>query len=291
VEVVEEKGGLLRAAAQWLRKKRARRVAYEDTHLTCAEYFHLREGLWGRGRLTPAGTLIEDLRYVKEPVEIQCIREACQLTARVFKEVFRLAKPGVSESNLANEIDYRLRRKGAEGRAFETIVASGPRSALPHARPSSKLLRKHELVIFDFGAILSGYAADMTRTVYLGSPPRRIRSLYDAVRHSQMRAVESLRADALAGDIDAAARDALARRRLARYFTHSTGHGVGLDIHERPRLGRGERSQLRAGCVVTVEPGIYIEGLGGIRIEDTVLVTAGSPEILTPASKDAWFIA
>lgn len=289
VEVLEERGGLLKAAVAWLKKKRAQRVAFEDTHLTCAEYPNLKQGLPGRGRLISAGTLIEDLRYVKDEVEVQCIREACRLTAKVFKEVLRQTRPGVRESDLAAEIEYRMRRKGAEGRAFETIVASGPRSAFPHARPSAKLLRKNELVIFDLGARLSGYVADMTRTVYLGSPPRRIRGLYDAVRRSQLRAIESLRPHALAGDVDAAARGELARRGLARYFTHSTGHGVGLDIHERPRLGRGERSSLKPGCVVTAEPGIYIEGLGGIRIEDTVLVGAGGPEILTLVSKDAWF--
>jgi Xaa-Pro aminopeptidase len=290
VEVREERGGLLRAAVQWLRKKRAGRVAYEDNHLTCAEYAKLKQGLPGRGRMIPAGDLIEDLRYVKDEVEVQCIREACHLTAQVFKEVLRHTQPGVRESDLAAEIECRMRRKGAEGRAFETIVASGPRGAFPHARPSSKLLRKNELVIFDLGAILGGYVADMTRTVYLGSPPRRIRGLYDTVRRSQLRAIEHLRAGALAGDADVAARRELARRGLARYFTHSTGHGVGLDIHERPRLGRGEESALQSGCVVTAEPGIYIEGLGGIRIEDTVLVGAGDPEILTPVPKDAWFI-
>ena len=290
-EVCEERGGLLLAAVQWLRKKRARRVAFENSHLTYEQHIKVRQGLPGRGRLIPAGGLIEGLRYIKDEVEIRCIREACRLTAQVFKEVLRRTQPGVRECDLAAEIEYRMRRKGAEGQAFETIVASGPRSAFPHARPSSKLLRKHELVIFDLGAILGGYVADMTRTVYLGNPSRRVRGLYDAVHRSQLRAIERLRAGASAGDVDEAARSELARHGLARYFTHSTGHGVGLDIHERPRLGRGEGSALQPGCVVTAEPGIYIEGLGGIRIEDTVLVGASDPEVLTPVSKDAWFVA
>jgi Xaa-Pro aminopeptidase len=291
VAVTEERGVLLKAVAAWLKRKRARRVGYEDAHLTCATYRELANWLPGRGRLVRAPTLIEDLRYVKDSAEIRCIREACRVTAAVYREVVRHAKPGVHESDLAAEIEYRMRRKGAEGPAFETIVASGPRSAFPHARPSSKLLRKNELVILDLGAILGGYAADLTRTVYLGKPPRRIRGLYDAVRQAQQRAVESLRAGTLAGDVDAATRRILARRGLERYFTHSTGHGVGLEIHERPRLGRGEKSRLEPGCVVTAEPGVYIQGLGGIRIEDTVLVGAEGPEILTPVSKDDWFVA
>jgi Xaa-Pro aminopeptidase len=291
VEVIEEKGDLLEATARWLRRRRAKRVGYEDTHLTCAAYCQLEDRLPGRGRLVGAATLIEDMRYVKDSAEIHCIREACRMTAEVYRDVVPHARPGVGETDLAAEIEYRMRRYGAEGSAFETIVASGSRGAFPHARASSKLLRKNELVIFDLGAILRGYAADLTRTVYLGKPSRRIRGLYDAVRQAQQRAVETLREGVRAGDVDAAARRLLARRGLDRYFTHSTGHGVGLDIHERPRLGRGEKSRLEPGCVVTVEPGVYVEGLGGIRIEDTVLIGAESPEILTPVSKDAWFIA
>jgi Xaa-Pro aminopeptidase len=144
------------------------------------------------------------------------------------------------------------------------------------------------LVIFDLGAILTGYAADMTRTVFLGEPTRRVRSLYSAVLQAQEGAIRSVQDATPTGEIDSAARRILAKHRLARYFTHSTGHGVGLEIHERPRLGKGETTCLRSGSVVTVEPGVYLEGLGGIRIEDTVLVGSEGPEILTPASKENW---
>jgi Xaa-Pro aminopeptidase len=151
-------------------------------------------------------------------------------------------------------------------------------------------LKKGELVILDLGAILSQYVADMTRTVYLGQPTRRVRSLYCAVREAQEQAVEAARSGTRARDVDRAARKALTRRGLARYFTHSAGHGVGLEVHEKPRLARGERQRLAVGYVVTVEPGIYLEGFGGMRIEDTVLVGESGPEVLTPASKDDWYV-
>jgi Xaa-Pro aminopeptidase len=182
-----------------------------------------------------------------------------------------------------------MKRKGADGAAFETIVASGVRSAWPHAHPSAKLLKKNDLVIVDLGAILSGYAADMTRTVYLGKPSPRAHALYNEVRKAQERATQVAVKGRLTGDVDAAARRVLKSSKLEQYFTHSTGHGVGLEIHEMPHVSRGDKSRLRKGCVITVEPGVYLEGFGGVRIEDTVLVTDGRPEILTPATKDAWF--
>lgn len=291
VEVIEEKGRLLKAVGRWLGEQRSRVAGYEDGHLTCAGLRELRGYAPARLRLQPAGGLIEELRYTKDAEEVECIRGAGRLTVEVYEEVVRQVRPGVRESDLAAEIEYRMKRRGADGTAFETIVASGPRGAWPHARASSKLLKKSELVIFDVGAILNGYAADMTRTVYLGRPGRRVRSLYGAVREAQQRAGEAVCAGAQASDVDAAARRSLARRGLAGYFTHSTGHGVGLEIHEKPRLARGENQRLVAGCVVTVEPGLYLEGFGGIRIEDTVLVDARGSENLTPASKDDWYIS
>jgi Xaa-Pro aminopeptidase len=289
VKVIEEKGGLLKAAGSWLARRKLGRVGYEDSHLTCAGLREIERHATRALRLEPAGRLVEDLRYVKDAAEIECIREAGRITAAVFEEVVRRIRPGMKEADLAAEIEYRLRRQGAEGAAFETIAASGERSALPHARASSKLLREGELVILDLGAILAGYAADMTRTVFLGEPSRRVRRLYASVLEAQQEALAAVQAGARAGDVDAVARRVLARRGLGRFFTHSTGHGVGLEVHESPRLGKGEAKRLEAGCVLTVEPGIYLEGLGGIRIEDTVLVRAEGPEILTPAPKDAWF--
>jgi Xaa-Pro aminopeptidase len=289
VKVIEEKKRLSEAAAFWLRKK-TRRVGYEDSHLTCAVLSQFKRAADGKLRFKPAGGIVEELRSVKDSGEIDAIRQAGHLTAQVLRDVLQELRPGVRECDLAAEIEYRMRRAGAEGAAFETIVASGSRAALPHARASTKAVTAGELVIFDLGAILAGYASDMTRTVFIGKPSRRARGLYRAVLESQQHAIESVREGIACGDVDAAARGSLKRSGLGQYFTHSTGHGVGLEIHEKPRIGRGEKTVLQTGNIVTVEPGIYIEGYGGVRIEDSVLVHSEGPEILTPLAKDEWLI-
>lgn len=291
VEVVEEKKGILKAVGAWLGKNRIRSIAFEAPHLTCAQFEALRKEAGEALEFKPAQDLIEDLRVVKDQEEIDAIRKAGVITSQAFEEVLPKVQPGVSERELAAEIDYHMRLKGAEGSAFETIVASGVRSAYPHARPSSKVLQESELVIFDLGAILAGYAADMTRTVYLGNPNQRVRKLYSAVLEAQAGAVQSVRDASPAKKVDATARRILAKYGLSRYFTHSTGHGVGLEIHERPRLGKGEATRLRAGSVITVEPGVYLEGFGGIRIEDTLLVGPESCEVLTLPSKRNWIVS
>jgi Xaa-Pro aminopeptidase len=285
VEVIEVKEGILKGVTAWLRKNAVPSISFEASVLTFSQYdFIRRKG--GEGiQLHPAGELIEELRIVKDRGEIEAIRKAGKVTADVFTELLPMIRPGAVEKDLATEIEYRMRKKGAEGAAFETIVASGPRGAYPHARPSTKALQDCEFIIFDLGAILNGYAADMTRTVYLGEPTRRVQNLYSAVLKSQEGAIRAVQDSTPTAEVDAVARRILAKHGLARYFTHSTGHGVGLEIHERPRLGKGETTALRSGSVVTVEPGVYLEGFGGIRIEDTVLVGPDGPEILTPASK------
>jgi Xaa-Pro aminopeptidase len=192
----------------------------------------------------------------------------------------------MTENDAAAELEYRMRRLGAEGPAFETIVAAGARAALPHARPGPAKLEAGQPVLVDMGACLGGYMSDMTRMAHFGPPPRRFAELYGAVLEAQQAALEAVRAGVPARRVDAAARKALKGRGLDRYFTHSTGHGVGLEIHEGPRLGARSEEMLEAGMVVTVEPGIYLAGQAGIRIEDTVLVTQAGAEILTPVSKE-----
>jgi len=291
VEVIEERGPILKAVARWLRKKNLRRVGLEDSTVTISELRALERAVHGKVRFDAESGMIESLRFIKDSEEVARIREASRVTVAAFKAVLPHVKPGVKESELAAEIDYQMRLSGADGPAFETIVASGPRGARPHARPSGKVLEKSELVIFDLGAILSGYASDMSRTVYLGEPPGRIRRLYKAVLEAQQMAVETLHKGVRCCEVDGTARRVLEGRGLGKYFTHSTGHGVGIDIHEKPRLGRSDKTRLKVGCVVTVEPGVYLEGLGGIRLEDTVLVGAQGPEILTPAPMNNWHLS
>lgn len=284
---------LLKSVGEFLGRHRrsvAGRVGFEDSYITFAGLTTLREAAGPRVRFEAAGNLVEELRAAKDAGEIELMRQAASLTARVLEGFRAKVRPGVRESDLAAEIEYQMRLEGADGAAFATIVASGPRAALPHARASSKEILRNELVIVDCGAILAGYAADMTRTYYTGPPPGRVRTLYEAVREAQQCAIESARVGVKAGKVDRAARELLDRRGLGKYFTHSTGHGVGLDVHEAPRLGRGQKEQLQAGTVVAVEPGIYLEGFGGLRLEDTVLVGNQGPEVLTSLTKDDWYI-
>ncbi|HKZ52849.1 MAG TPA: aminopeptidase P family protein [Candidatus Acidoferrales bacterium] len=279
-------GDPLRAAALWLRRQRPARVAYEAEHLTVAQLEHLRSLLGGAAELVPAGKWVARLRAVKEAEEVARIREALELTARVFTEVLPHVRPGVRELDLAAEIDYRMKLHGASGPAFETIVASGPRAALPHGRASRKPLAKNELVIFDLGAILADYRGDMTRTVYLGTPSARVKRSYGAVQDALARARDTVRAGVPLARVDAAARRCLARRGLGEYFVHGTGHGLGLEVHEEPRVVRNGEGRLREGNVITLEPGVYLPGWGGIRIEDVVVVRRRGAELLTPLSTE-----
>src|SRR4029077_112884 len=218
--------------------------------------------------------------------ELAIMREAADVIGDVFGEILSDIKPGSSELDLAAKIEYGIKRHGGNGTSFETIVASGTRSAMAHARPTSKPLRKNELVVLDQGAILRGYCSDLTRTVFLGRATARVRRLYCAVLEAQEAARGAIRPGVTAGEVDSAARRVLKGYGLAKYFTHSTGHGLGLEIHEMPRLGRGEKTLLEEGMVVTVEPGVYVEGLGGIRIEDDVVITPTGAVNLTNAPRE-----
>jgi Xaa-Pro aminopeptidase len=281
------KHGLLRAAAEMLGKRRGRlRVAYAPGQVTVAQKAALQALGGTQMRWVSGRDIIERLRAVKDPGELALMRQAATLISEVFGAVLPEIKTGISEIILAAKIEYEIKKRGGSGPCFDTIVASGPRSAWAHARPTSKLLRKNELVVLDQGAILRGYCSDLTRTVFLGRAPVKVRRLYDAVLEAQGAAREAIRPGVKAGKVDAAARQTLNRLRLAQYFTHSTGHGLGIEVHEMPRLGRGEQTVLEEGMVVTIEPGVYIEGLGGIRIEDDVVVTSKGAENLTSAPRE-----
>lgn len=270
-----------REAVRRLAQAGARKVIFEADHLTAAELTTL-EKVAGPVSLQAGIGKVEGLRSVKNREEVARIRASQALTARVFEEVLPLVRPGVRERELAAEIEYRMKQLGADGPSFDTIVASGPRSALPHGRAGERKLRRNELVVFDLGAILGGYCSDMTRTVFLGKPSAAVRRVYRAVQDALEKAREAVRAGAEASDVDAAARKLLSRRRLGRYFVHSTGHGLGLEVHEAPGIGLSSSELLRSGMVITLEPGAYIQGLGGVRIEDVVVVRRRGCETLTP---------
>jgi Xaa-Pro aminopeptidase len=204
----------------------------------------------------------------------------------LFDKILGSIKPGVSETAVAGKLEYAARTVDAEGMSFPTIVAGGKRSALPHGRASAAPLPRRGFVLLDFGVILAGYCSDMTRTVHLGQPNRRTLQHYHAVLEAQLRAIETVRAGVAASQVDGAARRVLGRAGLGRFFTHSCGHGLGLEIHEPPRLGKGQQEPLESGMVITIEPGAYIPGQGGVRIEDVVVVIDRGCEVLTPTTKE-----
>jgi Xaa-Pro aminopeptidase len=281
------KHGLLRAAAEALRARKGRcRVGYSAGQVTVAQKEALAAGSGGRVRWAADKGAVEKLRAVKDPGELATLQAAADIISAVFRRVLGKIHTGVSELAVAAEIDHEIKRLGGSGNSFETIVASGERSAWAHARPTSRPIGKNELVVLDQGAILAGYCSDLTRSVFVGKASRKVRSLYATVLEAQEAGKRSIRPGVTSGDVDRATRNALKKAKLDRYFTHSTGHGLGLEVHEAPRLGRGERTILEAGMVLTVEPGVYLEGFGGIRIEDDVVVTAKGAVDLTTAPRD-----
>jgi len=286
VRVHIHKGSLLEAIGRHLQGRKNRKVVVAPSRLTLAGWKALRKAAGTNVKWRAIDGLVEKLRAVKDPDEIERIRDAARLGSKVMEEAIALIRPGVTELDVAAEVGYRMRQRGASGESFETIVSAGPRSALPHARPTARRIGRNELVVLDMGAILRHYCSDLTRTVYVGRAPARVRRWYSAVLEAQSAAKAALRARVTCGAVDAKARDVLQREGLGRYFVHSTGHGIGLEIHEDPRIARDQKKILETGNVVTVEPGVYIEGAGGIRIEDDALVTERGAEILTTASRD-----
>ncbi|MBI3665145.1 MAG: aminopeptidase P family protein [Acidobacteria bacterium] len=283
--VTVARGPLLTALIGSLKRRCLRRLGFERGRASYELYEALRSRLEGC-RLRPVAGTVEQLRAIKDAGEIEFIRRAVELNSAVFEKCLGRIRAGRTEADLASAIDHTMRLMGGEKPAFETIVAAGPRSALPHARPSLNLLRKNEFILVDQGVILRGYSSDMTRTMALGDPGRKGRRVYQAVLEAQMAAISQVRPGVTAEQVDRQARKVFRKHGLEKAFVHSTGHGVGLEIHEAPRLGRREKTKLEAGMVVTIEPGAYLEGFGGVRIEDMVLVTERGCEVLTPTPKD-----
>ncbi len=270
----------LSGIAMELKKTRAKTLAFEEAHLVHGAYRQLRKLIKGV-RLKPVSGLVEALRLCKDSGEIRKLKSGVRVNAQALDEIAASICPGRAESEIALDLETAMRRRGASGTSFDTIVASGPRSALPHGVASSRKLRKGDLITIDFGARVSGYHADTTRVFSLGKPSPRGEKIYSIVLEAQVTALEAVKPGVSCGEVDKAARDVIKAHGYGESFGHGTGHGVGLDIHEAPRLGPGVKEELRPGMVVTVEPGIYLPRWGGVRIEDMVLVTERGREILT----------
>ena len=264
---------------------RCKTVGFEAHAITYAQFRHFKR-LFPGIRFVPKDNIVEDMAVSKDPEELSRISRAVRISDRVFNDVLLVMQPGVEERDIAAEITYLHRRHGADRDAFEPIVASGPRGAYPHARPSSRRIERHDLVVMDFGCVVEGYRSDLTRTVCMGRSSRNVRSLYTAVRSARNAAVDAARPGLRAGELDGVARNVIRSAGYGRRFIHSLGHGLGLRVHERPRIAPRSVETLEPGHVITIEPGIYIPGFGGFRIEDVVVITRSGCRVLTQAPLD-----
>jgi Xaa-Pro aminopeptidase len=268
-----------------LRKAKVRKAGFEAAHVTFLQYQWLTKNSKGIEWVPLNGT-VEEFRLIKDAGERKAMREAARLADRTFHHILPFIKAGAVERDLASEMEHYMRLQGAEGPSFETIVASGWRSALPHGVASGKALEKGDLVVFDFGCLLDGYCSDMTRTVCVGKPSAAQRRIYGIVQKAQAAGCKAIRPGVPAGAVDLAARSVIRRAGHAAHFGHGTGHGVGREVHENPRVGPKCPDKLVPGVALTCEPGIYLPGKFGVRIEDLLLVTETGAENLYRTTRD-----
>ncbi|WP_058307474.1 M24 family metallopeptidase [Gracilibacillus massiliensis] len=283
-EIVEHKGPIHQTVADIVKSLNITNIGFEKNDLTYALYEQYHNVI--NVEFIPTNGLIEKLRLIKDQDEINILKEACKIADDAFEHILQYIKPGVKEIDVANELEFFMRKKGATSSSFDIIVASGYRSALPHGVASSKEIKSGELVTLDFGALYKGYSSDITRTVAVGEISDELETIYQTVLEAQIKGVEGLKAGMTAKEADALTRDHIDQKGYGSYFGHSTGHGLGLDVHEMPALSFRSSETLSSGMVVTVEPGIYVPNVGGCRIEDDMLIREEGSERLTKSPKD-----
>lgn len=276
--------GLLPLLAEQIKVREMRRVGFEAQHLTVDQYERLRLEVEADVSLVATTGVVEDLRMIKSPQEVELLSQVAGVAGRAFDRVRAAIRPGMRERDVAFLLEQTFVELGADGPSFETIVAAGERGALPHGRASDRVLERGDMVVVDFGARAGGYNSDTTRTVVLGEPTLEQRRVIEAVRLAQTESMTLMRPGVTADTVDRRARDALAGE--AHRFGHGLGHGIGLLVHERPFLSSSDQTPLQVGMVITNEPGIYIPGWGGVRLEEMVLITETGPQVLTPASSE-----
>jgi Xaa-Pro aminopeptidase len=274
IELIKRGENLMEKIVHQTKNQTDAKIAIDS--LSIESYRALAKAIGGEEKLETANKIIQDLRKIKDPNEIQLIRQACKLANEGIKVAYETIKPGASELEVAAEVEYAMRKKGSSGTAFDTIIASGGNSAYPHGSCSNRIIQDGDLVVVDLGATVNFYRSDITRTITAGKPTQKQAKIYKTDI-----AFEAIKPEVLAKDVDAAARLAINQAGYDEYFVHNLGHGVGLEVHEAPILSPDSKDVLAAGNVVTVEPGIYIPGYGGVRIEDTVLVTKNGAKKLT----------
>lgn len=284
-EKIVGQGPLIAVAAKKRLFGRSGTIGYEKKHLSIGQFEEFT-GAIGAKKLAATEDIVEDLRGVKDNAETALIAKAVDITDTVFQKILGVIKPGVRESDVSAEISYLHKKLGAEKDAFDTIVASGVRGALPHGAASGKKIQAGEFVTLDFGCVVNGYHSDMTRTVCIGRLSAEMKAVYGIVFDAQRKGTDAVADGAAANEVDAAARGFIAKKGYGKYFGHSLGHGVGLEIHEQLRLASSNKKRLKSGQVVTVEPGIYLPGKFGVRIEDMTVVRRNGCEILTASPKE-----
>lgn len=283
--LVEHQGAIYQTVGEECQKLGIETLSFEQEHLTFAEFLQLKEAV-GQIKLLPTSGIVKELRMVKEAAELALMKEAAQIADKAFMKILNELKPGVREDEIAFKLEFAMREMGATSSSFDMIVASGKRSALPHGVASDKVLEHGDLVTLDFGAYYQGYASDITRTVVLGKPSEKQKEIYDIVLEAGKRTISALRPGLTGKEADAIARDYISAHGYGQYFGHSTGHGLGMEVHELPILSTRGGTVLAPNMVVTVEPGIYLPELGGVRIEDDVVITATGCEVLTHSNKE-----
>lgn len=283
-KVVEHKKSIVEEIKNQLEDMNVSRVGFEKDHMTFATYEMYNKTI--DKELVPVSGLVEKLRLIKTEEEITILKAAAKIADDAFEHIQSFIKPGVKEIDVSNELEFFMRKQGAASSSFDIIVASGYRSALPHGVASNKKIENGELVTLDFGALYNGYCSDTTRTVAVGEISDELRKIYDTVLTAQIKGVEGIKPGITGVEADALTRDYIKEKGYGQYFGHSTGHGLGLEVHEGPGLSFKSETKLEAGMVVTVEPGIYVANVGGCRIEDDVLVTENGYERLTHATKE-----
>lgn len=282
--ILQHQGDIVGEIIRLVESQQISVFGFEDAFLTVAEYSVFEEVI--DAELAPASGLIESLREQKDDAEIAIIEKACAIADEGFQHVLKMIRPGMTEIEVANQLDFFMRSLGASGTSFETIVASGARSALPHGVASEKVIEKGDMVTLDFGCVYQGYVSDITRTFAIGDPGQELKDIYQIVLGAQQKVIDAAKAGVTGAQLDAIARDFITQAGYGEAFGHSTGHGIGMEIHEGPNISRSNEAELMIGNVITDEPGIYIAGLGGVRIEDDLLILAEGNRILTQSPKE-----
>ncbi|WP_088006369.1 M24 family metallopeptidase [Indiicoccus explosivorum] len=283
-EVRQADKGLLDEIAAVAKELDIKQLGFEQDHVTFAMHGKFAGKI--DSELVPVSGVIEKLRMVKTPDEIQVIRQAAKIADDAFEHIIKFIEPGKTELEVSNELEFFMRKQGATSSSFDIIVASGIRSALPHGVASGKVIEKGDFVTLDFGALYNGYVSDITRTVSVGEPSAKLKEIYEIVLEAQVAALEQIKPGMTGKEADAVSRDFIKAKGYGDAFGHSLGHGIGLEVHEGPTLSYAAETELEENMAVTVEPGIYLAGIGGVRIEDDIIITGTGNERLTHSTKE-----